>query len=206
MKRDIATYLFRIWLGLILFACAITLLCEPLIYSDEGSRLFIDWPIVFAVFLLLVAYVLLFSRTGRRIQRGMQNGQKADSPFIKKLGCSLRDGFLVFSLGAFVLNMSYLLFHGYELHPAYELFHLKIVLTVARPLWDGIICRSANSSVLWLATVVVFDGFLGMLVALVLSPLRLLQRSRVMLIIIEILLLCGLWTAMLGGRLFVLDV
>jgi hypothetical protein len=95
-----------------------------------------------------------------------------------KLVVSVLDGFLVFSITSFLFNLFLVLFRRYDFDPTFDVLHLIPIFLITNTVWEALISRSGGSLILLYSSVVLFDGMIGALAGLVISPLRLLPRSR----------------------------
>jgi hypothetical protein len=153
------------------------LLSSPLIYPESFWILPLDSAIVAALLMLGAAYWLILRPFV--VPRERKPPLSRHSPFYKLALQSMGDGFLAFSVLSFLLNLMYMLTHHMDMHVDYDLWHLVIIIRVANVFWEGVLSRLGDQTILWLLTVAVFDGCIGMLTGLIISPLQRLPRARI---------------------------
>ena len=137
--------------------------------------------------MLSCAYLLVVRRRIR--SEGAQQPEAARG-FKGEFLSSIADGFVVFSGASFVLNLYLVVFKGCDFDPPPDLIHF-IPVGIANDVCEGLVSGSYSSAALFFAAVVVFDGVVGALAGIVLSPLRLIPGSRIATVVLQLLLFCG---------------
>ena len=113
------------------------------------------------------------------------------SPGFKKkfLDCVV-DGFLVFSVASFLFNLFLVLFRRYDFDPTFDVLHFIPTLLITNTAWEALISWSGGSLILLFSSVVVFDGLIGGLAGMILSPLRFIPRTRIAILVLLLGLFC----------------
>jgi hypothetical protein len=137
--------------------------------------------------LLSCAYFLVV----RRGVRG-EGAQQLEAPqgFKGRFLSSIADGFVVFSVASLLFNLYLVAFRGCNLDLPPDLIHC-IPVGIANDVYEGLISPSGCSPALFFAAIVVFDGVVGALAGMALSPLWLIPGSRVATIVLQLGLFCG---------------
>ncbi|NCC50446.1 MAG: hypothetical protein EOM20_04435 [Spartobacteria bacterium] len=180
----------RWWLGILSLISALTLLCSPLLY-EPSLALPLDAAIVMAILLLVAGYWLVLRPF--ILKKPKRDVVELPIPYSWALKSALADGFFAFSVCSVALNISYMITHNMELHAEYDLMHLRAILMLASAFWEDVLCRVGNQTILWLVTVSVMDGLVGLLFGLLLSPLRKIPRSRIPVMVLFFILAILYW-------------
>lgn len=125
------------------------------------------------------------------------------SPGFKKkfLDCVV-DGFLVFSVASFLFNLFLVLFRRYDFDPTFDVLHFIPTLLITNTAWEALISRSGGSLILLFSSVVVFDGLIGGLAGMILSPLRFIPRTRIAILVLLLGLFCVFEAALVKWLMF----
>ena len=111
--------------------------------------------------------------------------------FKKEFLVCVVDGFLVFSIASFLFNLFLVLFRGHDFDPTLDVLHFIPTLLVTNTVWEALISRSGDSLIMLFSSVVVFDGLVGGLAGIILSPLRIIPRTRIGVLALHFVLFCG---------------
>jgi len=183
--------MFRWWLGAILAASGLAWVILA-VWFPLDVRPFWLLRRAIAVILgggMLVSAYLLAIRFPSRNKA--VSGAPAPAGFKKTFLVCVVDGFLVFSIGSFLFNLFLVLFRRYDFDPTFDVVHMIPTVLVTNTAWEALIHRSGGSLILLFSSVVVFDGLVGGLAGTILSPLRVIPRTRVGVLILHFLIFCG---------------
>jgi len=186
--------LLRWWLGILSLVSAVTLLCTPLLY-EPSLTLPLDAAIILAILLLIAGYWLVLRPF--ILKKPKRAVVELPISYSWALKSSLADSFFAFSFCAMLLNLIYMSTHHMELHVEYDMMHLKAILFVSNTFWEDVLCRLGNQTIIWLVTVSMIDGCVGLVFGLILSPVRKIARSRVPVMILFFVMAILYWLTLI---------
>ena len=184
------TPILRWWVALNLAASGLAWGVLAIIIRPDVRPLWLlrrVFSVALGIAMLSCAYLLAVRWRSRGIMREQPDARLGfkDQSFV-----SMGDGFLVFSIASFLFNLFLVLFRRYDFSPTFDVIHF-IPTLITNTVWEGLISRSGGSLILFFSSVVMFDGVVGALAGMVMSPLRLIPRSRIGIVVLDLLLFCG---------------
>ena len=185
-----ASTILRLWLAVNLAVCGLVWVVVALSCRVDAQPFWLlrrALAVLLGAGLLAGAYLLVARFRSR--DREVVNAESSRGLRRRLLACAI-DGFLVFSLASFLFNLSLVLFRRYDFDPTFDVLHLIPVL-IANIAWEALISRTGGSLILFFSSVVIFDGLIGALVGMALSPRRSLIRRRAVFQALLLGIFCG---------------